>query len=45
MFMELAAPFKEGDSVPVTLEFEKAGKIDYTLPVQAKAGAGDHSHQ
>jgi uncharacterized protein YcnI/copper(I)-binding protein len=44
MFMELAAPFKEGDSVPVTLEFEKAGKIEYTLPVKAKAGGDDHSH-
>ena len=26
-------PFKEGGEVPVTLEFEKAGKVDLKLPV------------
>lgn len=42
MFMQVTTPFKEGGTVPVTLEFEKAGKIDLTLPVKAKAG-DDHS--
>jgi copper(I)-binding protein len=33
MFMMVAEPFKEGGEVSVTLEFEKAGKIDLKLPV------------
>ena len=33
MFMMVAEPFKEGGEVPVTLEFEKAGKVDLKLPV------------
>ncbi len=43
MFMQVKEPFKEGGTVPVTLEFEKAGKVDVALPVQAKAGADEHS--
>jgi uncharacterized protein YcnI/copper(I)-binding protein len=43
MFMAVTEPFKEGGSVPVTLEFEKAGKVEITLPVQAKQGGEDHS--
>ena len=35
MFMELKAPLKQGDKVPVTLQFEKAGKLDVTFDVQA----------
>jgi periplasmic copper chaperone A len=35
MLMELKAPLKQGDKVPVTLNFEKAGKVDVTLDVQA----------
>jgi len=34
MLMDLKAPLKQGDKVPVTLNFEKAGKIDVTLDVQ-----------
>jgi periplasmic copper chaperone A len=33
MFKMVSEPFKEGGEVPVTLEFEKAGKVDLTLPV------------
>ncbi|HEV7437575.1 MAG TPA: copper chaperone PCu(A)C [Pseudorhizobium sp.] len=43
MFMQVKTPFKEGDSVPVTLTFEKAGSIDLTLPVKS-AAPGGHSH-
>jgi len=47
MLMDLKKPFKQGDKVPVTLEFEKAGKVTLSLDVQgigAKAPAGgDHS--
>ena len=35
MMMGLKAPFKQGASVPVTLVFEKAGKIDVELAVEA----------
>ena len=34
MLIELKAPLKTGDKVPVTLIFEKAGKVDVTLDVQ-----------
>ena len=46
MLMDLKQPFKQGDKVPVTLEFEKAGKVNLSLEVQgvgAQAPAGaDH---
>ncbi len=44
MFMEVAKPFAAGETVPVTLTFEKAGKIDYVLPVGAAGGSG-HKHK
>jgi periplasmic copper chaperone A len=43
MFMEVKEPFRDGATVPVTLEFEKAGKVEVALPVR-KAG-GDHAQQ
>ncbi|MDK1373002.1 MULTISPECIES: copper chaperone PCu(A)C, partial [unclassified Sinorhizobium] len=42
MFMEVMKPFAEGETVPVTLTFEKAGRVDYVLPVGA--ATGDHKH-
>jgi periplasmic copper chaperone A len=45
MIMDLKSPLKQGDKIPVTLEFEKAGKVAVTLDVQgvgAQApGSGD----
>ncbi len=38
MFMMVAEPFKEGGAVPLTLEFEKAGKVELTLPVVGLGG-------
>ncbi|WP_179300239.1 copper chaperone PCu(A)C [Pseudothioclava arenosa] len=38
MFIDLTAPLAEGDNVPVTLIFEKAGEIEVSLPVKS-AGA------
>lgn len=35
MMMGLKAPLKQGDRVPITLQFEKAGKVDVTLDVQS----------
>lgn len=34
MLQDLKGPFKEGEKVPVTLEFEKAGKVSVSLDVQ-----------
>jgi copper(I)-binding protein len=33
MFMGLTAPFVEGESVPVTLKFEKAGEVTLDLSI------------
>jgi copper(I)-binding protein len=46
MMFDLKSPLKQGDKVPVTLEFEKAGKVTLSLDVgsigaQGPAGA-DH---
>jgi copper(I)-binding protein len=38
MMVGLKQPLKEGQSFPLTLTFEKAGKMDVTVPV-AKVGA------
>lgn len=47
MLLDLKGQLKQGDKVPVTLQFEKAGKVNVSLDVQgvgAKApGGGDHS--
>ncbi|PWJ80885.1 hypothetical protein C7441_1115 [Pseudaminobacter salicylatoxidans] len=43
MFMGVKEAFKEGATVPVTLEFEHAGKVDMQVPVKAANGGDDHS--
>lgn len=47
MLMDLKSPLKPGEKVPLTLQFEKAGKVNVSLDVQgvgAKGpGADDHS--
>jgi periplasmic copper chaperone A len=35
MLMDLKAPLKQGDKLPITLEFEKAGKVQVSLDVQS----------
>jgi len=43
MLFDLKSPLKQGDKLPVTLEFEKAGKVKLSLDVQgvgAQAPAG-----
>lgn len=48
MFMQVSKPFAEGETVPVTLVFEKAGKVDATLAVGTASGgaaaAGGQKH-
>jgi copper(I)-binding protein len=46
MFMDLNAPLVEGQSVPVTLTFERAGTVELQLEVGSPAAKGpamDHS--
>lgn len=43
MFMDLKMPLKEGESLPATLQFEKAGALDVTFSVGA-IGAGEAPH-
>jgi copper(I)-binding protein len=46
MLQGLKSPLKQGDKVPVTLEFEKAGKVKLSFDVQgvgAQAPAGADS--
>ena len=40
MMMDLKSPLKQGDKMPVTLEFEKAGKVAVTLDVQGVGAPG-----
>lgn len=48
MFMGLKQAFVEGETVPVTLVFEKAGTVEIALPVLGTAAdaavAGEHAH-
>ncbi len=45
MFPNLEGPIEEGDTIPVTLSFERSGEITVEMPVlPASAGRGD-SHQ
>jgi len=40
MIMNLKSPLKQGEKVPVTLEFERAGKVAVTLDVQGVGAQG-----
>jgi copper(I)-binding protein len=40
MMFDLKAPLKQGDKVPVSLEFEKAGKVNLSLDVQGIGAQG-----
>jgi copper(I)-binding protein len=46
MFMGLEDPFEEGEEVPATLVFEKAGEIPVTFNVEPRASAPamEHDH-
>lgn len=43
MLMGLRQPLKAGERFPLTLQFEKAGKLDVEVSVQDKVG-GHHGH-
>jgi copper(I)-binding protein len=40
MFLELNGPFKQGDTVPATLKFEKAGEVEVLFDVQGVGAQG-----
>jgi hypothetical protein len=40
MMFDLKGPLKQGDKLPVTLEFEKAGKVTVSLDVQGVGAQG-----
>ena len=48
MFMDIKRPFKEGEKVPVTLKFEKAGEVSAEFQVGTLGGsaapAAHHKH-
>jgi copper(I)-binding protein len=43
MLIDLKAPLRQGDKVPVTLRFEKAGEVRTELSVEPQASAAGHS--
>ena len=45
MLMELKAPLKKGDKVPVTLNFEKAGEVKVTLDIEGIGATGPAAGQ
>lgn len=44
MFIELKQPLKQGERVPVTLRFEKAGELKVELEVQGMAAGAPKHH-
>ena len=45
MMMGLKEPLKQGEKVPLTLVFEKAGKIDVELVIVAMGASPKHHDQ
>ena len=44
MLVDIKAPLKEGDRVPVTLKFEKAGEVAVQLRVERLGATPAHRH-
>jgi copper(I)-binding protein len=42
MMMGVQEPIKEGEQVKMTLQFEKAGKVDLIFPAQSLSGKHMH---
>ncbi len=45
MFLDIPAPFKAGETIPVTLTFEKAGAVEATLTVTDRSAGGEHGDE
>ena len=45
MFMGVSEPFADGSTVPLTLQFERAGEVGLAMPVRlVTGGSHDHDH-
>ena len=44
MFVDIKRPFKDGDKIPATLRFAKAGEIKVEFQVGGLGGAPSHQH-
>lgn len=44
MLLNLKKPLKAGEQFPLTLRFEKAGKVEITVEVSEQVGGGAHGH-
>lgn len=44
MFMDLKRQLKQGETIKVTLQFEKAGRVDVTFSVRAVGASAPHHH-
>jgi copper(I)-binding protein len=44
MFVDIRQPFKEGDRIPATLKFEKAGEVPVEFRVERLGGPKPHGH-
>jgi hypothetical protein len=44
MFVDIRQPFKEGDRIPATLRFEKAGEVAVEFRVERLGGPRPHGH-
>jgi len=40
MLEDLKQPLKQGETIPLTLKFEKAGAVDLRIPVEAMGAGG-----
>jgi len=40
MLEDLKQPLKQGETIPLTLKFEKAGAVDLRIPVEGMGGGG-----
>ncbi len=45
MFTEIKQPFKEGEKIPVTFRFEKAGAVSAEFHVRRVAASAPPAHQ
>jgi periplasmic copper chaperone A len=44
MFVDIQRPFKDGEKVPATLKFEKAGEVKIDFHVGRIGASGGHKH-
>lgn len=42
MFMDIKAPLKAGESIPVRLKFQKAGELEINVPVRGIGNSSGH---